>query len=318
MARYRRSLPQLEGGLFLCDAGLETDLIFNHGIEVREFAAHTLLPDAVGREALANYFRGFLALAREQGTGFILDSQTWKAHPHWADDLGQSEEELRQANHDAVGFIAGLRDEFADNERPVVLNGLVGPRGDAYAPDARLAAAEAERYHSRQIGWLAETEVDMISALTFTQADEAVGVVRAARAVELPVAVSFTVETDGRLPTGQPLGEAIESVDRQTDGAAAYFMINCAHPEHLAGALEDAGWARRLLGIRGNASRMSHAELDESTTLDDGDPAEFALQCEEIAAKLPWLNLFGGCCGSDLRHVAAIARKLSARFVRRD
>ena len=106
MANYRNALPQLSGELFLTDAGLETDLIFNHGIEIREFAAHTLLPDTAGREALASYFRGFLSLARETGAGFILDSQTWKAHTHWAEDLGASENELRAANSEAIAFIA--------------------------------------------------------------------------------------------------------------------------------------------------------------------------------------------------------------------
>ncbi len=187
MAKYRNVLPQLSGELFLMDAGIETDLIFNHGIEIREFAAHTLLSDAAGREALASYFRGFLSLARETGTGFILDSQTWKAHMHWADDLGASEDELHEANSEAIAFIARLRDEFSTNAKPIVLNGLIGPRGDAYAPEVEVAAHEAERYHAKQLGWLAETDIDMVTALTFTQSVEAIGFVRAARKSVLPV-----------------------------------------------------------------------------------------------------------------------------------
>ncbi len=312
MAKYRNALPQLSGELYLTDAGIETDLIFNHGIEIREFAAHTLLPDPAGREALASYFRGFLSLARETATGFILDSQTWKAHVHWADDLGASEDELREANEQAIAFIAGLRDEFSTNTKPIILNGLIGPRGDAYASEVEVAADEAEQYHAKQIGWLAETDIDMVSALTFTQSDEAIGVVRAARRAELPVVVSFTVETDGNLPTGQPLNEAIDAVDKATDSGAGYFMVNCAHPDHFSHVLEDADWARRIRGIRCNASRKSHAELDESETLDDGDPVEFGDQYKVIRAKMPWLNVFGGCCGSDLRHVTQIVRALAA------
>lgn len=312
MAGYRSALPQLSGELFLTDAGLETDLIFNHGIEIREFAAHTLLPDAAGREALERYLREFLSLARETGTGFILDSQTWKAHIHWADDLGASEDELRETNNQAIAFIAGLRDEYASNENPIVLNGVIGPRGDAYAPDVEVATQEAEEYHHKQLSWLAETDVDMVTGLTFTQADEAIGFVRAAQKVGLPAVVSFTVETDGKLPTGQPLGEAITAVDEATDSGAAYFMINCAHPDHFSHVLEDSGWARRIRGLRCNASRMSHAELDNSETLDDGDPAELGGQYKTMKAKMPWLNVFGGCCGSDLRHVTQIAKAVGA------
>jgi S-methylmethionine-dependent homocysteine/selenocysteine methylase len=312
MARYRNRLPQLSGDFFLADGGVETDLIFHHGIEIREFAAHTLLPDSVGREALANYFRGFLALARDMDAGYILDTQTWKAHMHWAKALGADEGELRQANRDSVAFIAGLWDEFASNARPIVLNAVIGPRGDAYAPEAAVAAREAQDYHARQIGWLAETEVDMITALTFTQSGEATGVVRAAGAAGLPVVVSFTTETDGRLPGGEPLGEAIAAVDDATGGDAAYFMLNCAHPDHFAHALKDADWLRRIRAIRCNASRKSHAELDESEVLDDGNPRELGAQYVELRRRMPWLNVFGGCCGSDLRHVTEIARALAA------
>ena len=311
MSSYRNALPQLAGDLFLTGAGIETDLIFNHGIKIREFAAHTLLPDPVGKKAIIDYFRGFLSLAREQNTGYILDSVTWKAHMHWAGDLGANEQELRESNKDSIALMSQLRDEFSANGKPIVLNGIVGPKGDAYAPEAAVAVHEAERYHSKQIGWLAETDVDMVSALTFTQSDEASGLVLAARSARLPVVVSFTVETDGRLPTGQPLGEAIETVDHATDGFASYFMVNCAHPDHFSHVIGDTPWARRIRGIRCNASRKSHAELDASATLDAGDPVDLCHQYVAIRAKLPWLNVFGGCCGSDLRHVTQNARALS-------
>ena len=307
---YRNGLPQLDGEVFLCDAGVETDLIFNHGVEIPYFAAHTLLGHPAGREALASYFNGFLNLAAERNVGFVLDTQTWKAHPHWAAELGETNEGLRCINHEAVEFIASLRAARPGNDRPIVLNGLIGPRGDAYAPDELVAADEAERYHLQQLEWLAETEVDMVTALTFTQADEAIGVVRAAGRVGLPIVVSFTVETDGRLPTGQALGDAVASVDAATGAAAVYFMVNCAHPDHFADVIQDAGWARRIRGLRCNASRRSHAELDESDTLDSGDPVELAQQYAELRSAMPWTNIFGGCCGSDLRHVTQIASAL--------
>lgn len=330
-ARYRKALPQLNGDLYLTDAGLETDLIFNHGIDIKGFAAHTLLPEEMGRLALTNYYRGFLSLAQTMNTGFILDGQTWKAHAHWASDLEESIDDLRAANQASVAYIAELREEYADNKLPILLNCSLGPRGDAYAPDYQISAREAEDYHALQVSWLAETQVDMITAMTFTQAEEAIGAVRAAQTADLPIVVSFTVETDGLLPTGQCLQSAIDQVDRETDNGAIYFMVNCAHPDHfpddlnadspssdslstnnlLGSNTKDRDWAKRIKGIRCNASRMSHAELDNCSELDAGDPDELGRQYMAIYAKMPWLNIFGGCCGSDLRHVTEIARTVT-------
>ncbi|MCP4201259.1 MAG: homocysteine S-methyltransferase [bacterium] len=311
MSRYRNELPQLRGGFFLTDGGIDTDLIFNHGIEIREFATHTLLSDAAGRWAIADYFRPYLALADEVGAGFILNGQTWKAHTWWAADLDSNGEELRWANEDSIAFVAQLRDEFAANEQPIVLNGIIGPRGDSYSPATEITAHQAEEYHAQQIGWLVATEVDMVTAATFGRAEEAVGIVRAAGAAELPIVVSFTVDTNGALPSGRPLAEAIQKVDEATSRAAAYFMVNCAHPDHFFHLLGDSAWARRIRGIRCNASRLGHTELDRRETLDDGDPVELATRYAELRERMPWLVVFGGCCGTDLRHVTEIARVLS-------
>ena len=313
MPRYRNALPQLSGDMFLCDAGLETDLIFNHGIEIREFAAHTLLPTRAGRAALTRYFEGFLNLAKERDAGFILDSATWKAHRHWARDLGADATELRAANEESIRYIGELRDRFAHNAKPIVLNAIIGPCGDAYRPDVAISTDQAEDYHAEQLGWIADTEADMVTAVTFNQASEAAGLVRAARSVGLPAVVSFTVETDGALPTGQSMADAIAEVDDASDSYPSYFMINCAHPQHFSKILVDAPWARRIRGIRANASRKSHAELDEAPALDAGNPAEMAGQYRELEDRMPWLNIFGGCCGTDLRHVTEIAGAVRIR-----
>ena len=311
MPAYRKVLPQLAGGPFLTDAGLETDLIFNHGIEIPEFASHTLLGDPAGRAAMTHYFRGFLELARLTRSGFILDCVTWKAHSHWAADLGVGPDELRRANEEAVRFAVELREQYADGELPVVINAVIGPKGDAYAPDGQISAAEAEDYHAEQLGWLAATGVDMVSALTHTQSSEAIGIARAASKAGLPIVVSFTVETDGCLPTGESLKSAIETVDASTGSIPAYYMINCAHPDHFADVLMDEPWLRRIRGLRCNASRKSHAELDESEHLDCGDPLELGEQYRTLVSQMPWINVLGGCCGSDLRHVTAIVDALS-------
>ncbi|MEG2312578.1 homocysteine S-methyltransferase family protein [Brevundimonas sp.] len=312
MSRFRNALPQLGEGRFLTDAGLETDLIFNRNIPIREFAAHTLLGAPEGRAALEIYFNGFLQLARAMDAGFVLDAVTWKAQRCWADDLGASIADLRDANRQAVAFAAGLR-ERADNPRPVVLGALVGPRGDAYRPETRITANQARDYFDEQLGWLAETEVDMVTGLTFNQAAEAVGFVRAAQGQGLPAVVSFTVETDGALPDGQFLAEAIGQVDDETGAGAAYFMVNCAHPDHFSPVLTAEAWAKRIRGVRANASRRSHAELDEASDLDAGDPDEFGQLHGLLGQRLPHLKVWGACCGADLRHVTRIAEAVFER-----
>lgn len=312
MPIYRESLPQLDGSIYITDAGLETDLIFNKGIEIREFAAHTLLPDPEGRKALEDYFRGFIALARQCDAGLILDSVTWKAHRHWSDDLGEDAAFLAAANRKSIELISRLREE-ADMTRPIVLNAVIGPRGDAYRPEAKISAEDAERYYAEQLGWLAATEVDMVTGLTFTQVGEAIGLVRAAREKGLPVVISFTLETDGRLPDGTALRDAIETVDAQTGNGAAYFMINCAHPDHFDAVLDGSDWTRRIHGLRANASRRSHAELDECPDLDAGNPHELGQQYAALHDRMPWLNVFGACCGGDLRHVTSIAKAVTAQ-----
>ena len=307
-----RDLPQLQGGFFLTDAGLETDMIFNRGLDLPAFAAHTLLASANGRSALETYFRGFLDLARDCGAGFILDLPTWRAQRHFADELGISPAELQSINRDAIEFGQRLRDEYKDNTEPILTNGVLGPRGDAYIGSTTLSAADSESYHSEQLSWFAEGNVDMVTALTLTSEEEAIGIIRAALNANVPVAISFTVETDGRLPTGSLISEAIKNADSASGGFASYFMINCAHPEHFGETLVDEPWVRRIRGFRCNASRKSHAELDASEYLDAGNPVELANDYRKLRDSLPWANVFGGCCGSDLRHVTEIAKALHA------
>jgi S-methylmethionine-dependent homocysteine/selenocysteine methylase len=298
-------LPQLSGDrLYITDGGLETTLIFHLGLDLPDFAAFDLLRDDTGTEALRRYFEPYLAIARERGAGLVLDSATWRASRDWGERLGYSLEELAEANRRAVALTEELRASAPDV--PTVLNGVVGPRGDGYVVGETMTAAEAEDYHAEQIGTFAETATEMVSAITMTYVDEAVGITRAAQAAGLPAAISFTVETDGRLPSGQPLGEAIEQVDAETGSSPAYFMVNCAHPTHFADVL-DGPWRERIAGIRANASTMSHAELDAATELDEGNPTELAAQYLALRDRLPNAKVLGGCCGTDDRHIAAIA-----------
>ena len=304
----RQRLPQTNGtGLFVTDGGLETELVFHDGIDLPCFAAFPLLDDPDHRARLRRYYDGYLDIARKLDAGFVVETPTWRANPDWGSVLGYSPEQLDAANRSAVALAEEVRAAAAADGITVVVSGCVGPRGDGYDPGNVMSPEEAERYHAVQIGTFANTTADQVTAITMTNAEEAIGVVRAASAAGIPAAISFTVETDGRLPTGQPLREAIEQVDAATDAGAAYFMVNCAHPTHFAEALEQDGpWRRRLVGLRANASAKSHAELDEATELDEGDSTDLAVQHATLRDRLPAVTVLGGCCGTDARHVAAI------------
>ncbi len=307
MPIYRDALPQLDGQRFLTDGGLETTLIFLNQVELPCFAAFPLALTEEGRTVLARYFQPYLDLAKARAVGLILDTPTWRANPDWGARLGYDASGLAQANRAAVAFVAQLRAEQADAPGPIVLNGVLGPRGDGYKAESTMSAAEAARYHTPQIEAFRDSEADMVSALTMTYLEEAVGIALAARAAALPAVISFTVETDGRLPSGQALGEAIEATDAATDAYPAYYMINCAHPTHFGGALvPGASWLDRIRGLRANASAKSHAELDEATQLDSGDPQELGGQYARLRGRLPRLSVLGGCCGTDDRHIRAI------------
>jgi S-methylmethionine-dependent homocysteine/selenocysteine methylase len=302
----RSRLPQLSGETFITDGGMETTLTFDEGIDLPHFASFVLMDDATGVEALRAYYASYLEIAAKHGVGIVLDTPTWRANPDWGERLGYSAEGLADVDRRAVALLEDLRPE-ADGVPEVIISGCIGPRGDGYRIDSRMTSQEAQRYHEPQISTFADTAADLVSALTLTYADEAVGVADAAEAAGIPSVISFTVETDGRLPSGQSLGEAIEEVDARTGGSAAYFMINCAHPTHFAHVLEeDGGWRSRIRGLRANASEKSHAELDEAEELDPGDPVALAGHYRELQKRLPNLNVVGGCCGTNHRHVAEI------------
>jgi S-methylmethionine-dependent homocysteine/selenocysteine methylase len=307
MGQYRKGLPQLDGGLYLTDGGIETTLIFHDGLELPHFAAFHLLQNEAGTAALRRYFVRYVEIARANGTGFILESPTWRASSDWGEKLGYSAGALASANARSLDLMQELRWEFQDARTPIVVSGCVGPRGDGYDPGTVMSPDEAQEYHAGQIGVFADTEADMVTAITMTNASEAIGVTRAAHAAGMPVAISFTLETDGRLPTGQSLAEAIAEVDAATRGAPAYYMINCAHPTHFDATLVGAAaWLDRIRGIRANASKRSHVELNEAPDLDAGDPVELGEEYRAIVRRLSRINVLGGCCGTDHRHIEQI------------
>ncbi|MDP1584853.1 MAG: homocysteine S-methyltransferase family protein [Bradyrhizobium sp.] len=310
MTKYRHDLPQRRGGLFLADGGMETTLIFHEGIELPHFAAFVLLDSPDGRQKLKQYYEAYLAVARQHGTGFVLDSPTWRANPDWGDKLGYDTAALKAINVRSIAFLESLRASWERPEAPCVISGAIGPRGDGYKA-GNMDAAEAEAYHAAQIAAFVEGGADMVTGFTLNTVNEAIGIARAAKAQGIPAVISFTVETDGRLVNGETLRQAIEAVDRETAGAPEYFMINCAHPVHFAKALEEGeAWVKRIHGVRANASTKSHAELDESTALDAGDPRDLGRRYRDLRRAFPAMRMLGGCCGTDHRHAQAICEAI--------
>jgi S-methylmethionine-dependent homocysteine/selenocysteine methylase len=308
MSKYRSALPQLGPDFFMTDGGIETTLIFHEGHDLPYFAAFHLLQTPQGEDALRQYFRTYGRLAGQLGTGVILESATWRASRDWGEKLGYSADSLSEANRRAVWLLEEVRTEYETHHTPVVISGCVGPRGDGYVPDRAMSAQEAESYHREQIELFAGSSADLVTAITMNYIEEAIGVVQAASQADMPVVISFTVETDGNLPTGQHLGDAIRQVDDATSGYAAYFMINCAHPMHFANVVgDDEPATERIRGLRANASRLSHAELDEASELDAGDPVQLAQEYVGLKTQqLKRLNVMGGCCGTDHRHIEQI------------
>jgi homocysteine S-methyltransferase len=314
MATYRRHLPQLDGDrIFLSDGGMETTLIYHGGHDLPAFAAFPLMRHDTGREALDAYYRPYVALARDNGLGFILETPTWRANADWGARLGYGPEALAAINRDAVAMMEEIRKANETAISPMPVSGNIGPRGDGYQPDRLMAVAEAERYHAAQIRDFKAAGADLVTAMTMNYAEEATGIARAAAEAEIPVVVSLTVETDGGLATGQALGDAISAIDAASGSAPAYYMVNCAHPTHFAPVLATGGaWVDRIGGLRPNASAKSHAELDAATALDDGDPRDLGLRTAELRRRHGRLTVFGGCCGTDHRHVGEICLACSA------
>ncbi|NIY76083.1 homocysteine S-methyltransferase family protein [Thalassospira sp. HF15] len=315
MSTRTSHLPPHGQTKFITDGGLETTLIFHDGIDLPHFASFDLLKTDEGCAHITAYYERYLELAKKAQAGFILESPTWRANRDWAEKIGYDEAELAELNRKAIDLMADLRDRYHSETTPCLISGNIGPRGDGYVPSLCMTVNQARAYHVPQIVTFAKAGVDMVSVVTINYPNEAVGIALACRDVDMPCVISFTVETDGHLPSGEPLRDAIAMVDDMTAGYPAYYMINCAHPDHFRDKLEDDGaWKNRICGIRANASRQSHAELDASEHLDDGNPDELGRLYRDLADLLPNLSVLGGCCGTDHRHVNAMAEHALAHL----
>lgn len=318
-ALYRNNLPQTGSKLFIADGGLETSLIFLQEQELPLFAAFPLIASDAGVAQLKSYFEPYIDIALESKNGIILDTPTWRASHGWGEQLGYSALDIQFFNEASVELLCGIRDRRATADTPMVINGVVGPQDDGYNPASMMTSEAAQTYHSHQVEVFAQTRTDMVTAVTMTYAEEAIGIARAAAEAGIPVAISFTVETDGHLPNGMKLQHAIEITDKYTDATPVYYMINCAHPSHFEHVLDgDEAWLDRIYGVRANASCMSHAELDEATDLDDGNPQEFGQDYARLKNRLRNLKVVGGCCGTDHRHIGEVCRSFNANDIRQD
>jgi len=298
---------KLQASISLTDGGLETDLIFNKGIDLPHFAAFPLVEHPTHQNTLKNYYRAYLNIAKRNNTGFILESPTWRANSDWAYKLGYSKDDLIQINKKSISLLKDLKDEYETYIPHNILSGCIGPKGDGYTIEGTMTDNEASNYHRLQIQAFKEGGADIVTAITMTYLNEALGIAQEAKKNNIPVVISFTVETDGNLPSGETLEAAINAVDKETNGYPIYYMINCAHPTHFISRLDtDKAWKYRIHGIRANASCKSHAELDESTELDTGNREELGKYHNELKKHLPNLNIYGGCCGTDPLHIESI------------
>ena len=298
----KRPLPHETDQRFLVFAATGTDLIFNRDVEVPGFATFALVEDPKAQPVLVQQMRDLMEVAAENDLGCIIDTLTWMANRDRAAPLGFDDDRLAALNRKAVALMCELREEATRDDVLVAL--CIGPSRDAYAKLAPMSVEDARAYHAIQIGSVADKGIDLVHAYTFNQVEEAAGAVLAAKDCGVPIVVAFVVETDGCLADGTGLEAAIDNVDALTDGAAAYFMVNCAHPDHFSHVLTGHP---RLKGLAVNASRCSHAELDEAAELDDGDPEELGAEVAQLVRQYPSLSIVGGCCGSDMRHMRKMA-----------
>ncbi|WP_135501055.1 homocysteine S-methyltransferase family protein [Roseovarius aestuariivivens] len=309
---HARDLPQSQGRLMTCGGGFETWLQYVDGFELRHFCAFELIDDPRGRACLADYHRKLVEAAVANGVGVINEGLHYRASRDWGTLIGYSREALEEINIRGIEFYKDFAREYKSEATPMLVGGVIGPRGDAYNVGRTPDEAEAEDYHAEQILTFKKAGADLVTAATFSSVAEATGLTRAAKAAGMPVVISFFVAKGGKLKGGETLEEAIAQVDAATDSAPAYYMINCTHPTEFMPGLDDGGWVRRLGGFMPNAVAMDTLDLCKLGHLEDGDPAELGGQMADLARRYPHINVWGGCCGTDGRHIGEITRQVAA------
>lgn len=304
-------LPQMNGRDMTCGGGIETWLQYVDGFELRHFCLFELLDDKRGVACLTDYHRKLVEAAVPHGFGVINEGLHYRASRDWGELIGYSREGLEEINIRGIEFYKDFAREYDSPETPMIVGGVIGPRGDAYNVARAMAAAEAEDYHSEQILTFKKAGADQITAATLSSIEEAIGIARAAKAADMPVVISLFVKQGGRLSGGETVEEAITKVDAATGNVPAYYMINCTHPTEFEPALTADDWNRRLGGFMPNAVAMETLDLCKLGHLEDGNPEELGGQMADLARRFPHIHVWGGCCGTDGRHIGQIAQQVS-------
>ncbi|MFT3987754.1 homocysteine S-methyltransferase family protein [Aestuariivirga sp.] len=306
----RAALPQQAGHLMTTAGGFETWMQYVDGFKLRHFCGFELLNDPRGVTRLRDYHRKVVEAAVANGFGVINEGLHYRASRDWGDLTGFSREGLAEINMRGIDLYRDFAREYQSPQTPMLVGGVIGPRGDAYNVGRTPDAAESEDYHSEQILTFRKAGADHVTAMTFSSVEEAIGLARAAKALDMPVVISFFVAPGGKLKGGETLDEAISRVDAATGTAPAYFMINCTHPTEFTPGLTPGPWNSRLGGFMPNAVAMETLDLCKLGHLEDGDPQELGGQMAELAQRFPHVNVWGGCCGTDGRHIGQITRQV--------
>ncbi|PKG98801.1 homocysteine S-methyltransferase family protein [Paraglaciecola sp. MB-3u-78] len=304
--------PQKDGRIYLSEGGTETEISYKYGFELPEFAMFPLLDNPEAVSQMQGMYRKYLDVVAKHGMCALIGGLDYRASPDWGKLLGYSPQGLAEANHKSIDFLREVASEYASDIPEILIQGLIGPRGDTYERNISISENEAEDYHSIQLTTLKEANVDLALAITFNNVSESIGVARAAKKIGVPLAISLSLDSTSKLNSGPSLAEAITTIDAETDLAPEFYLINCSHPLEYEPAIESGDWINRVRGVRPNASKMEKIELCQIGHLEDGDPVELGAQCGDLARRYPHMDIWGGCCGTWDTHLDQIAKNILA------
>ncbi|MEH6478277.1 MAG: homocysteine S-methyltransferase family protein [Sneathiella sp.] len=316
----RKFFPsQQDGTFYLTEGGTETEIMYKFGYELPQFAMFPLLDNPQAFAELQDMYRRYLDTAAKHQFKVLMGGLDYRASPDWGKKLGYSEDGLADMQHRSIKFLRDIAKPYEDQIPGILIVGIIGPRGDAYSLNKTITADEAEDYHGVQLATLKSAEVDLVWAATFNNIPEAIGVSRAAAQAELPICISFSLDSNNRLNSGPTVKQAIETVDFETgDAKPDFYGINCSHPLELEPALEAGDWFKRVRNIRPNAVLMDKISLCKLGHLEEGDPVELGQQLGDLARRYPHIDIWGGCCGTWETHLDHIATNISAAHKERD
>ena len=306
--------PQQEGRFYLSEGGTETELMYKYGFELPQFAMFPLLDNPDAASKMRGMFRRYLDVVAANGMSALMGGLDYRASPDWGELLGYSPEGLAEANLQSIAFLREIANEYTSDIPEILIQGLIGPRGDAYERNERITENEAEDYHSVQLQTLKNADVDLALALTFNNVPESIGVARAAAKIGVPLGLSLTLDSNSKLHSGTSLAEAITAIDAETNRSPEFYSINCSHPVEFEPAIKSEDWISRVRGVRPNASKMEKIALCEIGHLESGDPVELGELCGDLARRYPHMDIWGGCCGTWDTHIEEIAKNVRAAW----